>query len=246
MSVKARKSALDTIDRLGYSGVVSSHSWATPDAYLRIYREGGFITPYAGDSTGFVEKWRRHLGWADPRYYWGIGYGADMNGLGAQGNPRGDSAAHPVTYPFTGLNGVTVRRQTAGQRTWDINVDGVAQYGLYPDWIEDLAGVAGPDAAAITDDMTRGAEAYLQMWERAEGIAPDSCRNPALRQPVSRVSRLIHPGQSTRAVLRAVGQPYTRLGRTFGFCARSRGHDNVRMKVLFNPHGKVIALHRGR
>ena len=61
MSVKARSSALDTIDELGYHGVVSSHSWATPDAYPRIYQEGGFITPYAGDSTGFVEKWRRHV-----------------------------------------------------------------------------------------------------------------------------------------------------------------------------------------
>ena len=30
--------------------------------------------------------------------------------------------------------------------------------------------------------MARGAEAYLQMWERAEGIAPDSCRNPGLRK----------------------------------------------------------------
>ena len=135
MSVKARNSALDTIDQLGYHGVVSSHSWATPDAYPRIYQEGGFITPYAGDSTGFVDKWRRHVGWADPRYYWGIGYGADMNGLGAQGDPRGAGVTNPVTYPFKGINGITIRKQTAGQRTWDINVDGVAQYGLYPDWI---------------------------------------------------------------------------------------------------------------
>ncbi len=247
MSVKARKSSLDTIDRLGYHGVVSSHSWATPDAYPRIYEEGGFITPYAGDSTGFVEKWRRHLGWADPRYYWGIGYGADMNGLGAQGNPRGAGVTNPVTYPFKGLNGVTVRRQTAGQRTWDINVDGVAQYGLYPDWIADLAKVAGAsDAAAITDDMARGSEAYLQMWERAEGIAPDSCRNPSLRHPVARVSKLIHPGMSTRAVMRAVGQPYTRLGRSFGFCAKAPGKKSVKMTVTFTARGKVSSLRRGR
>jgi hypothetical protein len=246
MSVKARASSLDTIDELGYSGVVSSHSWATPDAYPRIYREGGFITPYAGDSTGFVGKWRRHVGWADPRYYWGIGYGADMNGLGAQGDPRGASVANPVTYPFKGLNGVTVRRQTAGQRTWDINTDGVAQYGLYPDWIADLAQVAGSDGAAITEDMTRGSEAYLQMWERAEGIAPDSCRNPGLRKKIPVVERLIRPGMSTRAVMEAVGQPYTRLGRTFGFCARAPGRTSVRMQVRFTEGGKVVGLRRGR
>ena len=250
MSVKARSSALDTIDQLGYHGVVSSHSWATPDAYPRIYQEGGFITPYAGDSTGFVDKWRTHVGWADPRYYWGLGYGADMNGLGAQGNPRGAAVSNPVTYPFKGLGGVTIQRQTAGLRTWDINTDGVSQYGLYPDWIQDLAKVAGTRSAAdardITDDMSRGPEAYLQMWERAEGIKPDSCRNPSLRRPVSAVTRLVHPRMSTRAVMRAVGQPYTRLGRTFGFCAKEKGHPTVRMTVTFTPGGKVVALRRGR
>ena len=88
MSVKARKASLDLIDALGYSGIVSSHSWSTPDAYPRIYDQQGFITPYAGDSTGFVDKWKRHLTWANPQTYWGIGFGADINGLGAQGDPR--------------------------------------------------------------------------------------------------------------------------------------------------------------
>jgi len=60
------------------------------------------------------------------------------------------------------------------------------------------------------------------------------------------VQRLIHPGMSTRAVMRAVGQPYTRLGRTFGFCAKATGHRSVRMKVTFTQRGKVTALRRAR
>ena len=127
-----------------------------------------------GPEPPFVEKWRQHLEWADPRYYFGFGYGADMNGLGAQGDPRGADAPDPVTYPFTGYGGVTVHRQVAGERTWDLNVDGVAQYGLYPDWIEDLRLQGGDE---IVRDVARGSEAYLQMWERAVGIAPDSCRD---------------------------------------------------------------------
>ena len=103
-----------------------------------------------------------------------------------------------------------------------------------------------PPTANITEDITRGPEAYLQMWERAEGIKPDSCRNPSLRRHVSAVSRLVHPGMSTRAVMNAVGQPYTRLGRTFGFCARDKGHPTVRMTVTFTPGGKVVSLRRGR
>jgi len=231
-----------------YPGVVSSHSWATPDAYPRIYRLGGFITPYAGDSTGFVDKWRTHLGWADRRYYWGIGYGADMNGLGAQGDPRGTDVPYPVTYPFTGLGGVTVRQQHAGRRVYDINADGVAQYGLYPDWIQDLRKVADAqhagDGNAIFDDMSRGAEAYLQMWERAEGIAPDSCRNPERRLPVTKVRSLLRPGMTTRAVMEAVGQPYERLGDTYTFCARTSSEPSVRMQVTFDRRGRVTAVRR--
>jgi hypothetical protein len=242
MSVKARNSALDQLEELKYPGVVSSHSWATIDAYPRIYELGGFVAPYAGDSTGFVEKWRTHVGWADSNYYFGLGFGADINGLGAQGDPRGANVSNKVRYPFRGLNGITVRKQTAGRRTWDINVDGVAQYGLYPDWVEDLRKVAGKDGAEIVDDMTRGAEAYLQMWERAQGIRPDSCRNPSLRKPVSVVRDRLHRGMSTRAVMRAVGQPYTRLGRTYGFCARSAGDSNVRMVVTFSRVGKVVSV----
>ncbi len=95
MSVSGRDAALDQLEALDYPGVISSHSWSTPDSYPRIYRLGGTITPYAGDSTGFVDKWKRHLSWADPRYYFGFGYGADINGLGAQGDPRGRRRAEP-------------------------------------------------------------------------------------------------------------------------------------------------------
>lgn len=247
MSVKARRAAMDTIERLGYSGVLSSHSWSTPDTYPRIYRSGGFITPYAGDSTGFVTKWREHVGWADPRYYWGIGFGADINGLGAQGDPRGASVQNPVRYPFRGLGGVQVDRQRAGQRVYDINVDGVAQYGLYPDWIEDLRQVAGGRAGrAIVDDMTRGAEAYLQMWERAEGVRADSCRNPELRKPVSRITRLVRRGMSTKAVMRAVGQPFTRLGSSYGVCARTAKDPKVRVTITFGKDGKVTKVRARR
>ncbi len=246
LSVKARAASMDVIEDLAYPGVISSHSWSTPDTYPRIYAAGGFVTPYAGDSTGFVAKWRRHLGWADPRYYFGFGFGADINGLGAQGNPRGADVANPVTYPFTGLGGVRVDRQRAGQRTWDINLDGVAQYGLYPDWVEDLRRVADAqqpgDGAKIVDDMARGAEAYLQMWERTYGVRPDSCRNASLRRDVAVVRGLVRTGMSTEAVLRAVGQPHQRLGSTFRFCARSATRADVPVTVTFSAAGAVSAI----
>jgi hypothetical protein len=212
MSVKARTSALDEVDRLHYSGVMSSHSWSTPDAYPRIYRDEGFITPYAGDSDGFVAKWRRHLGWANPKTYWGIGFGADINGLGAQGEPRAHNT-NPVRYPFTTVGGVKVYRQVSGQRVYDINRDGVAHYGLYPDWIQDLKMQAGN---AIVQDMFRGAEAYLQMWERAEGVRPDACTNGGRHSPA--YFRHLRTGTSAWTVLRKAGQPHRRMGRTYSYC----------------------------
>ena len=191
MSVKARASALDTIDELGYHGVVSSHSWATPDAYPRIYQEGGFITPYAGDSTGFVEKWRTHVGWADPRYYWGIGYGADMNGLGAQGDPRGAAVSNPVTYPFKGIEGATSAGRPPDSGPGTSTSTASRSTASTPTGSRTSPRSPAPSAPSrdIEDDMSRGPEAHLQMWERAEGIAPDSCRNPVAAQAVSAVSR---------------------------------------------------------
>jgi hypothetical protein len=246
MSVKARNAALDQIEGMEYPGLISSHSWSTPDAYPRVYQAGGFITPYAGNSTGFVDKWRTHQGWADPRYYWGIGYGADINGLGAQGGPRGADVPNPVTYPFRGFNGVRIDQQVAGERVYDLNVDGVAQYGLYPDWIQDLSLIAESsergDGKKILDDMARGAEAYLQMWERAYGIAPDSCRNPGNRLPVATVQRRLRPGMSTTQVMKVVGQPYTRLGREFGFCAKGTGGSKVEMTAVFSKKGRLVRV----
>jgi hypothetical protein len=235
MSVAGRKAALDLVESLHYPGVVSSHSWATPDAYPRIYRLGGFITPYAGDSTGFVEKWRKHLQWADPRYYFGFGYGADMNGLGAQGDPRGPHAKNPVTYPFRGIGGVTVHRQVSGTRVYDINRDGVAHYGLYPDWVQDLRKLAGN---AIVQDMTRGPEAYLQMWERADGVGNDACRDPRALKRAS-VIRGLRRGATSTYVLRHAGQPHTRLGNTYGYCATGRDGSNVHLTATFSPAGRL-------
>ncbi len=245
MSVKGRQRLLDILEQRRYSGVLSSHSWATPDAYPRIYRLGGYVAPYAGDSTGFYAKWQRHLGWADKRFYFGFGYGADMNGLGAQGDPRGADVPNPVTYPFTGLHGVTVRKQHSGQRVYDINVEGVPHYGMYPDWIEDLRRLGGAkDGAAIVDDMDRGAEAYLQTWERAQGIAADPCRNPGLRIGLARFRSEVTPGMTTLQVLRAVGQPYTRLGSTYGTCARTASDARVPMRITFGPRGRVTDVRR--
>jgi hypothetical protein len=238
MSVKARKKSLDVVEALGYPGVLSSHSWSTPDAYPRILELGGFIAPYAGDSKGFVEKWERLQTWTDERFFFGVGYGADINGLGAQGDPRNPTGADKVTYPFTGLGGVKVGKQRSGERVYDINTDGVAHYGLYPDWLQDLKVQAG---SAITADMGRGAEAYLQTWERAVGVSNDACRQPSVRKPVA-LFRALRLGSTVRTVLLAAGQPHTRLGTTFAYCAKRGDGTTARLRLRFSDAGRLTRI----
>ena len=240
MSVRGRNHLLSILESRNYSGVVSSHSWSTPDAYPRIYRLGGVITPYAGDSTTFVQKWRQIRPMRDRHYYFGFGYGADMNGFGAQGNPRGRNVPNPVHYPFKSFDGkVTLGHQVSGQRVYDINVDGVAHYGLYPDWIEDLRVLAGPQ---IIRDMARGPEAYLEMWERAVGAARRFCQ-PARSDVSPRAIGHVRLRDSWEQVLRRAGQPLHRPGRVFRYCVNRRGpRPRGRLAAVMTRTGRVALI----
>ena len=93
-----------------------------------------------------------------------------MNGLAEESQPTG---AHPISYPFRSYDGqVTFTREQWGQRTFDLNTDGVANYGMFPDWLQELQTLAG---RPILSDMFHGAEAYLEMWERAYGVPQAHC-----------------------------------------------------------------------
>jgi len=159
-----------------------------------------------------------------------------MNGLGPQGGPRGADADNPVTYPFEAFGGITVDRQRSGERVYDVNVDGVAHYGLYPDWRQDLKMLAGE---AILTDMRRGSEAYLQTWERANGATNDACREPDLRRPASDFAA-IATGTTAEDVLYTYGQPHVRVGDQYRYCALS-GTDDATVTVTFDD-GRVSAV----
>ena len=222
---------MSLVESRDYSGIVSSHSWSTKDTYPRIFKLGGVVTPYAGGSAGFVAKWKKLRAERDPRFYFGFGYGADMNGFGNQGPPR--NGANPVKYPFKSADGkVTFDRQKTGDRTFDINTDGVAHYGLYPDWIEDLRMQAGDQ---IVDDLMRGSEAYLQMWERAVGVgASDRCRAARLRLTASGIG-LLKIATPAEEVLRGAGQPRTRVNRLWRYCVS--GKAGGRVSVVYTKAG---------
>ncbi|MFJ9341860.1 discoidin domain-containing protein [Streptomyces sp. NPDC101733] len=165
MSVKAAGRAFDILESDSYPGVISSHSWMDLGWTERLYKLGGFAAQYMNGAEGFSSEARRTEALRD-KYGVGYGYGTDMNGVGGWPGPRGADTPNPVKYPFRSTDGGSViDRQTTGQRTWDLNTDGAAHYGLVPDWIEDIRQVGGQD---VVDDLFRGAESYLTTWGAAE------------------------------------------------------------------------------
>ena len=238
MSVLGRRQSLAVTEALDYSGVVSSHSWSTDDAYPRIYRAGGFNAPYAGSSESFVKQWQKLRTMKSSKFRFGVGYGADMNGFGTQGAPRGDDKPNKVTYPFKSFDGkVTLDKQRWGERVWDVNKDGTAHYGLYADWVEDLRKVAGQQ---IVDDLAMGVEAYLQTWERAVGIRDPGCRS-AHEGFAKRGDELgrVRLGEDPVKVLRSANQPETRNGRVYRWCVGDRGDRQGNVIAVFSAAERV-------
>ena len=86
--------------------------------------------------------------------------------------------------------------------------------------------------------MSRGPEAYLQMWERAQGIGNDGCRDARALQSASVIRGLRH-GASVKTVLFRAGQPHSRLGRTFDYCARASSGKTVHVKAVFGSNNQL-------
>jgi Membrane dipeptidase (Peptidase family M19) len=166
MSARARDAALDILEARRYpGGVVTSHSWGGMQSQQRLQNLGGFVAPAAKDSPDFVESWQMARAMQPAGAPFGIGFGSDMNGLAHQAEPR-LGATNPVQYPYrTFDSGTSMDKHRTGTRVWDVNTDGVAQYGLFPDYVEDLRKQAG---SQIITDLANGAEVYLQMWARAD------------------------------------------------------------------------------
>ncbi len=110
------------------------------------------------------------------------GMGSDFDGVAGHFAPRFGSdacgghagerstqlrAGARLAYPFTLEPFGTFGNNVSGTRTFDYNVDGLAHMGLLPDFVSDLA-VVGMKEEHL-DPLLRSADAYIRMWERAEG-----------------------------------------------------------------------------
>jgi hypothetical protein len=233
MSQAGVGATLDLAEKHHYSGVISPHGWMDPGNWPRIWKLGGLAFPDSNTSGDYIRAYRTYRPKRTP-YLLGWGYGADLGGLAAQPDaPSGNS--HAISYPFKSYDGkVTFRRQRTGQRTFDYNKEGVAHYGLYADWFNDVQRHGGKRMAR---DMWNGAEAYLEMWERANGIRTPGCRSPHARL-TSRGIGPIRLGESWVTLLRRAGQPQQRT-RAWSWCVRGAGNGRAAVVAELSPSGHV-------
>ena len=110
-----------------------------------------------------------------------------------------------------------IGKQVSGEKTYDINSSGVDHYGLYPDWIQVLVQKAGSRGAELRADFERGAEAYLQTWERAIGIPGDACRADIADLSSAQVKQ-VKKHMAWDEVLARLGQAHTRGASAYTFC----------------------------
>jgi microsomal dipeptidase-like Zn-dependent dipeptidase len=173
LSDKAAGQVMTIAEARRYSGVVSSHSFmaSAKDGnvhanFRRMLALGGFAAHYNLGATETRYSIGRYLDAVKRTPYLpAVGIGTDMSGLGGQPGARGNAATDPLRYPFINEFGLTFDRQVSGNRTFDLNRDGMAHYGLLADLLQDIRERSGSDAY---EAIMKSAEGYLQMWERAE------------------------------------------------------------------------------
>ena len=169
MSEIARDDVLSIAAQAHYP-LISSHNgtggeW-TPAELVRLYRLGGFAAVTPDMARALSAKILQMARYKPRAYYFGVGIGTDTNGFASLPGPRADATVNPLRYPFTSFDGkVTFEPEQTGSRTFNLNTDGVAHYGLLPDLLADVErGSGGRQALSL---LFRSAEAYLETWQRA-------------------------------------------------------------------------------
>ncbi len=232
MSQAGVAETLSLLEARRYSGVISPHGWMDPGNWPRIWKLGGIAFPGHSAADDYVKEWQKYRPRQTP-YDFGWGYGADLGGLSHQ--PVASSDGKSFTYPFKSYDGkVTFDRQKTGDRTFDYGKEGVAQYGLYADWFNDLQRLGGKQLA---NDMWDGAEAYLEMWERADGIRTPKCADSD--HPITASGRgPLRLGRNWLTLLRRAGQPQQR-NRAWSWCVTSKRDRNKADVAVLSKAGKV-------
>lgn len=137
----------------GPRGTKGNEGGRTAEQYAILRQIGGMVgLGHCGSAAEFLKTFR------EVRAQFGashIAIGTDVGGFAPL--PPPDTS---ITVPYD----ATLTRCKTGNRTWDINVDGVAHYGMWPDYMRawEIAGMQ-PDEQDI---FMHSAEDFVAMWEK--------------------------------------------------------------------------------
>jgi hypothetical protein len=106
---------------------------------------------------------------------------------------------------------------------------------MYADWLHDLQVVGGQQTIA---DMFQGAESYLQMWERADGVPATRCLPARERFTNAGLGAALRLGVSSMTALYRAGQPLSRPGRSYRYCVAG----GAIATAVFNARGRVVLI----
>jgi microsomal dipeptidase-like Zn-dependent dipeptidase len=136
-------------------GKAGNEGGRTLKQYAQLKQVGGMIGMGHGiNASDFVSHYKEVAKIMD---YSHVAIGTDVGGFSPL--PRHDTSIHLV-YDST------FTRCTTGNRTWDINIDGVAHYGLLSDYVRSWT-LAGMTAQEMQVFMS-SAEHFTEMWEKCE------------------------------------------------------------------------------
>jgi microsomal dipeptidase-like Zn-dependent dipeptidase len=101
----------------------------------------------------------------------GAGVGTDMNGLAPQLPFSTNAVSFPLTVASSRMAGATAisGNSRLASRSFTIEGDGLAHYGMLPDFLAALEGV--PGGTDTVNGLFNSAEAAIAMWERAAAAA---------------------------------------------------------------------------
>ncbi len=141
----------------GPRGSNGTENGRTDTQYTTIQSLGGIIGLGHGENANnFLSGYRRVLALTGNKQ---VCIGTDVNGFYPLPSPPPVNAR--ITY-----GGSTITQCVMGSKTWDFNTEGVAHYGLMPDYIKSW------EAAGMTTNekeiFFKSAEYFAQMWEKCE------------------------------------------------------------------------------
>ena len=148
------------------------------DDARRIAQLGGVLgIGTSTDTATPVATWV--AGYQDARSEMGgvVALGTDFNGFSPMISRSETPLAYPVDFAArlaeAPAGTAPLQRLTVGNRVFDLSTDGLAHYGMLPDFIQAVSKKWG--GTAVANELFRSADATVKMWDRILAAKSRAC-----------------------------------------------------------------------